>query len=249
VPFRATDVEFARRFWIITLVYCIGFGLTVVDPANAGVWLIGQLVPSVDLAGAAGRAWLRGVFAGGAALVFLAALLRTWATAYLLADVVHDSRRHSDELVADGPFRYVRNPLYLATLLVSAGVGLLASPLGWLFIVVLNGLFLHRLILAEEETLRRELGDAYRDYCTAVPRFWPALRPRVPARGRPPRWGQAFGGEAFPWLLGLSLLAFAATLEPAVALVGIAASFVVRLVVVRRLSGRPAPRARQTGEP
>jgi protein-S-isoprenylcysteine O-methyltransferase Ste14 len=153
MPFRATDLEFARRFWIITLVYCIGFGLSVVDHTNAGVWLIGQLVPSVDLAGAGGTSWLKVVFAGGAALVFLGAMLRTWAAAYLLTEVVHDSRRHSDELVADGPFRYVRNPLYLATFLMSAGVGLLASPLGWLFIVVLNGLFVHRLILAEEETL------------------------------------------------------------------------------------------------
>lgn len=245
---RATDCEFARRFWIITLVYFIGFGLSVVDPTNAGVWLIRQLAPSVDLAGAAGTPWLRVVFTGGAALVFLAAMLRTWATAYLLTEVVHDSRRHSDELVADGPFRYVRNPLYLATFLMSAGVGLLASPLGWLFIVGLNWLFIYRLILAEEETLRRELGDAYRGYSTAVPRFWPALRPRVPARGRRPRWGQAFVGEAFPWLLGLSVLGFAATLAPVVALVGFAASFVVRLLVGRRRGGA-TPRARETGEP
>src|SRR5882757_2992199 len=44
-----------------------------------------------------------------------AALLRTWATAYLDAAVVHDKRMRADQVVADGPFRYVRNPLYRGT--------------------------------------------------------------------------------------------------------------------------------------
>ena len=51
----------------------------------------------------------------GSLLVFLAAGLRTWGAAYLRTEVVHDTAQHSEALVADGPFRYTRNPLYLGT--------------------------------------------------------------------------------------------------------------------------------------
>ena len=68
------------------------------------------------------------MFASGAALVFVAALLRTWATAYLRTEIVHDAPQHAEALVADGPYRYVRNPLYLANLPLIAGVGSHGQP-------------------------------------------------------------------------------------------------------------------------
>ena len=77
----------------------------------------------------------------GALLVFAAAVLRTWASAYLRTEVVHDTSQHSKALVADGPFRFTRNPLYLANVPMAAGIGLLSSRLGWLFLVAANWLF------------------------------------------------------------------------------------------------------------
>ena len=86
----------------------------------------------------------RFIIGGGAFLVFLTAALRTWATAYLRRDIVHDTAQHAEALVADGPFRHVRNPLYLANLPMAAGIGVLASRLGWLFIVAASWLFVYR---------------------------------------------------------------------------------------------------------
>jgi hypothetical protein len=63
---------------------------------------------------------------------------------------VHDTAQHSEALVADGPFRYTRNPLYLATLLMAAGIGVLASRSGFVFLVLANWIFVYRLILREE---------------------------------------------------------------------------------------------------
>jgi hypothetical protein len=54
--------------------------------------------------------------------------------AYLRTEIVHDTAQHSEALVADGPFRYTRNPLYLASLLMAAGIGVLASRSGFVFL-------------------------------------------------------------------------------------------------------------------
>ena len=171
------------------------------------------------------------VIGAGALLVFLAAGLRTWGAAYLRTAVVHDTAQHSDALVADGPFRYTRNPLYLANLPMAAGIGVLASRSGFIFLVLTNWIFVYRLIFREEESLRKNQGESYRAYCQAVPRFWPALKPRVPSGNLQPAWGQAFGGESFVWLFGLAELLIAATLNPRIGivifLIGFAAHFFI----------------------
>ncbi|HMD32746.1 MAG TPA: isoprenylcysteine carboxylmethyltransferase family protein [Candidatus Acidoferrales bacterium] len=184
--------------------------------------------------------YLRLMFAAGAVLVFLAALLRTWATAYLGAEVVHDASQHSEALVAEGPFRYMRNPLYLASLPMAAGIGLMASRTGWFFLVGGIWLFHYRLILREEAGLLESQGESYRAYLKAVPRFWPSLTPRVPSGGRRPRWGQAIAGEMFFWLLGAGQLCFALTLNIRRAAIVFAASFAVYFIAVSVLKRRAA---------
>ena len=147
----------------------------------------------------------------GSLLVFFAAGLRTWGAAYLRTEVVHDIAQHSEALVADGPFRYTRNPLYLASLPMAAGIGVLASRLGFVFLLLANWIFVYRLIFREEESLVKIQGESYREYRQAVPRFRPALRPRVPSGNRQPKWGQAFAGESFVWLFGVAELLIAVT--------------------------------------
>ncbi len=175
------------------------------------------------------------VIVGGALLVFLAAGLRTWAAAYLRTEVVHDTAQHSEALVADGPFRYTRNPLYLANPPMAAGIGVLASRSGFIFLVLANWIFVYRLIFREEETLRETQGESYRAYCRAVPRFWPALRPRVPSGNLRPEWGQAFAGESFVWLFGLAELLIAATLNLWIGLVAFLLGFVAHFLITGRI--------------
>jgi len=50
-----------------------------------------------------------GVFAVGVALIGIGEGLRLWATGHL---------QKNQELTTSGPFAYVRNPLYLGTLLI-----------------------------------------------------------------------------------------------------------------------------------
>jgi protein-S-isoprenylcysteine O-methyltransferase Ste14 len=227
----ATRFEFEHRFWIICAIYFIGFFLSVFDHTSFIVALRYLIAPgSVQAA-----TFARIAIGIGASLVFLGAALRTWGAAYLRTAVVHDTAQHSEALVVEGPFRYTRNPLYLANLPMAAGIGVLASASGFIFLLLANWIFVYRLILREEESLLRNQGASYRAYCEAVPRFWPSLRPRVSAGNLSPRWGQAFAGETFVWIFGVAELLVAITLRPLTALIAFPLGFVAHFVVTRRI--------------
>ena len=207
---RATDFEFRYRFWIIGAIFWIGFTLYSVDHVNAAVAIANWLQPHTRWSA---DTIARGLFAFGALLAIAAALLRTWATSFLRTEVVHDASLHSDRLVADGPYRYVRNPLYLGTTLLTLGMGMLASRLGYAVIFVGILLFDRRLIAREEAELAASQGESYRKYLATVPRLVPSLLPRLPRSSARPHWLQAFEGEGFFWGFAAATVAFAITLN------------------------------------
>src|SRR5512133_2706892 len=235
---RATKFEFEKRFWIICAIYLAGFCISAFDHVPFIVALRHLIAPSIAPGIPQAIMFARIVIVAGALLVFLAAGLRTWGAAYLRTEIVHDTAQHSDALVADGPFRYTGNPLYLANLHMAAGIGVLASTCGFIFLVLANWIFVYRLILREEKALRQSQGESYRAYCETVPRFWPSLRPRVPPGNRPPQWGQAFGGESFVWLFGLAELLVAITLPPLAALIAFLLGFLAHFVITGRIQKR-----------
>jgi protein-S-isoprenylcysteine O-methyltransferase Ste14 len=214
---RASEIEFHHRFWFIGGIFWVGFACYSFDHQNAAV-AVAQLLSrrAIDSNSAASSHPVRLVFAFAALLAVLAALLRTWAAAYLRSVVVHDHALHPENLVADGPFRQTRNPLYLGGVLLAAGIGFLASRLGWCVMTFGLLFFYYRLIFREEAALTASQGESFRAYCAAVPRFFPALRPRVPASGAKPRWGQAFAGEMFIWGFAASVVAVAISLSPTI---------------------------------
>jgi protein-S-isoprenylcysteine O-methyltransferase Ste14 len=191
---RATGFEFRHRFWFIMGIYLVGFWASVVDHRNAAGWL------ATHLEGTA-LGSVRAVLGFATLCVAVAAWLRTWGAAYLRSDVVHDAALHTDAVVADGPYRHLRNPLYLGTLVQAVGFSLLASRLGAVLLVVLVSVFVWRLIGREEAELAASQGDAYRAYRSAVPKLFPSFRPRLASSGRPAAWKQAALGEVFSWLL------------------------------------------------
>jgi protein-S-isoprenylcysteine O-methyltransferase Ste14 len=229
---RATKFEFEQRFWVIGMIFALGFFLYNVDKTNAALRLLHVAAPSIDPNSDYGNHLARLIFGSGALLVFLAAAFRTWATAYLKTEIVHDQAQHSEGLVADGPYRHLRNPLYFANLPMAAGIGLLASRAGWIFMVLAMWLFMYRLIFREEDALLQTQGESYRAYLKAVPRFWPSLAPRVPSGGGIPRWGQAFAGESLIWLFGAAELVFAIALNFKLMWIVFGASFVAYFLAI-----------------
>ena len=206
---------FRYRFWFICLSYFAGFECYQFDRVNIVVLAVGWIYGNRDpqLASLGARHLLQGLFSLSALIVTAAGWIRTWGAAYLRTDVVHDSAVHTERLVADGPYRHLRNPLYLGTLLLAIGLAMLASRLGAVIIVLGNLLIVLRLIAREEAAMLQSQGEAYRAFLAAVPSLWPSLRPSVPAGGMEPKWAQAFQGEIHIWIFALAGFYFAWTLD------------------------------------
>jgi len=81
------------------------------------------------------------------------------------------------EFVASGPYRYVRNPMYIGGFLVLFGFGLVEqSGAIVMFCAIWFAFFQMFVIHVEEPGLRRRFGASYDDYCRTVPRWIPRSR-------------------------------------------------------------------------
>ena len=112
--------------------------------------------------------WLAGV------IVLAGFALHAWSTATLARGERRGTAASTP--VTDGPFRYVRNPIYLAGISLLLGVGLLYSP--WramdVGLPLLLLLYFHvAVVRVEEPELRRRFGSRYKESCARVPRWLP----------------------------------------------------------------------------
>jgi protein-S-isoprenylcysteine O-methyltransferase Ste14 len=196
---QASSFEYKYRFLIHAVIYILAFQVpwnNALNMTDESTWLL-----------AANALWRHNLMSFMTAsevivivaMVFLglAAWLRTWGAAYVGASVVQSGAMHGEALLADGPYRRTRNPLYLGTLLHTIGLTILMTPSGAIFAIMLIWIFQVRLALAEEPFLAARFGQPYLDYKAAVPRFLPSLRALVPAAGQQPHWLQAMLGELY----------------------------------------------------
>jgi protein-S-isoprenylcysteine O-methyltransferase Ste14 len=124
-------------------------GILLVASVTAGTWAVAKM------------GWARLLFAG--------ALFPSGAGA--------EENGVPQRLVVEGPYRYVRNPLYDTDLCLILGAALLTGS--WALVLVAT-LYLAQLAIQlplEERELRERFGVPYLRYCELVPRFWPRRRP------------------------------------------------------------------------
>ena len=81
-------------------------------------------------------------------------------------------------LVITGPYRYVRNPMYVAVVSTILGQGLLLGNARLLEYGGLVWLLFHLfVVIYEEPTLKASFGSEYTAFCADVPRWIPRLTP------------------------------------------------------------------------
>lgn len=206
---RASALEFRLRFLVHVAIYALGFSAPWNYLLNQGagaaefwsgkaLWLPAAL--EIERAGWLSLTGASNLLLGfGVFFALAGAGLRTWGAAYLSSAVVKDGGMHGAAVVADGPYRHLRNPLYLGTFLHTFALALLMPASGAVFAIVAIGIEQLRLIGGEEAFLEGKLGQRYLDYKAKVPNLLPALRAKVPASGARPAWGMAVLGEMYFW--------------------------------------------------
>jgi protein-S-isoprenylcysteine O-methyltransferase Ste14 len=243
---RATALEYRFRFAIHAVLFALGLFSPWAAPLGwtmKSSWLILSTV-------IARQGWLPFTSASFAILFYvllmtgLGAWLRVWGAAYLGPSVVQSGAMHASThargMLADGPYRHTRNPLYLGTLLHTLGLAMLFPPSGAVFLIATIWIFQFRLALAEEPFLTAEFGQSYTEYAARVPRFLPMLPAQVPAAGARPHWLLALGGEIYFVGAFVTLAVFGWGFNPTPIRQGILVSLGLWLIMIA-LIPRPRP--------
>lgn len=120
-----------------------------------------------------------GSLAAGFPISVLGLGLRAWAAGCLAKN---------QQLATGGPYAYTRNPLYLGTLLVAAGLVMASRSVGLGVLFAAVFLWVYVPVIQLEEQHLRSLFPRYAEYAAEVPALWPRL-------------GGKRGGNGFRWAL------------------------------------------------
>ncbi len=147
----------------------------------------------------------------GLVLVLLGLVLRLWAAGHL---------KKFQGLTVSGPYRRTRNPLYLGSFLIGLGFTV-AGAQPWLigpFLLIFFALYLP--VIRMEEREMEGLGDSYKAYRAAVPRFFPlpgsrrVLPPELTlAEGREFQWGRVISNREYRAVVWALIIAAAVLIK------------------------------------
>ena len=114
----------------------------------------------------------------GFAVALLGEGIRFWGVSIAGSETRTTGAVGATNLITDGPFGHVRNPLYVGNMLMYVGICVMSNALAPYLTI---GMFLwfalqyHLIVSREEEHLRTAFGEEYAVYCNNVPRFIPRL--------------------------------------------------------------------------
>ena len=135
-----------------------------------------QFVILAVLAGMAWTHWQAADQITSWALLSLSAGVGLWALAANRPGNfnIHPTPHPKGQLVAHGPYRWIRHPMYTAVMLLGAALAWgLASPVAWLLWALLFGVLLTKALLEERWMLQAH--PAYAAYRAGTRRFIPYL--------------------------------------------------------------------------
>jgi len=109
---------------------------------------------------------------GGIVIALAGVLIAVVLREFFRAKTTFGFRSSSSALITSGPFRYSRNPAYVALSMLYFGFGIVVDSVWILGLGVVAVLITHyAVILREEAYLERKFGDEYRAYVAEVRRW------------------------------------------------------------------------------
>lgn len=119
----------------------------------------------------------------GTCVILVGMALRVWAAGYL---------EKGGELCTDGPYRYVRHPLYLGSLIAALGFAIMINAIwGWATVLPLFLALYALQVVSEERHLAAAYGATHVDFASTVPMLLPWFGRAAEAKGRAWRLSQA----------------------------------------------------------
>lgn len=114
-------------------------------------------------------------------LIVLAESVRVWAVGYA-GSITRTRDDLVPVLVTAGPYRYVRNPLYIANIILYTCAGILFGFWSVSVVIFFYSIIQYFFIVSYEETLLTQtFGDPYRRFLEQVPRWFPRIKPTIAA--------------------------------------------------------------------
>ena len=116
--------------------------------------------------------------AAGFLVALIGEMIRFWGVSIAGSETRTTGVVGAMNLITDGPFGHVRNPLYVGNILMYVGCGIMSNALPpWLTLAafVWFAIQYHLIVSREEDHLRTAFGEEYDRYCQNVPRFIPRL--------------------------------------------------------------------------
>ena len=169
------DISKAIPGWAALIVALI-FWVILLPLVHAGIpWALSLLGPRYG--------WIDGRPATWNLLGFIPVALATILLIWLM--ILHFSRipkrvkleRTPTYLLTHGPYRFSRNPMYVAELALWFGWAILYGSIAIFVLFLIMGPVMNsRIILREERDLEARFGDAYREYKSRVPRWFGKAR-------------------------------------------------------------------------
>jgi len=113
----------------------------------------------------------------GIGLTLFGLFLRAWACGHLKKEA---------ELTTSGPYKYSRNPLYLANLII--GTGVVIGSQSWfvaIYFIVYSLVFYPIIIHKEKEKMMHLFPEQYKEYQKNTPLFAPRIKLSLSGENKP----------------------------------------------------------------
>ena len=113
----------------------------------------------------------------GITLVVAGELFRIYSVAFIGSISRTRKGNLGARLIKEGPFSFMRNPLYVGNFLITLGVSVFGGHLGVIALaVVLFSVQYYYIVKYEEELLRKTFGEEFDEFCREVPPWLPTKK-------------------------------------------------------------------------
>lgn len=132
----------------------------------------------------------------GTLMIVFGELIRIYSVAFIGSISRTRSSNTGNNLIKEGPFSYVRNPLYVGNFFITTGVAIFGGQIWFVLLTVAAFSFQYYCIVKYEESLLlTKFGDEFQQYMDSVPAWIPRKVPNIDNMQWPDTFSPALRSE------------------------------------------------------